>query len=105
MTQLRLRSSSFYEHGSNFGVFGFHECGSGALFSHGSDSSCGFCLFLHIKILIVLMCLTLMENELNQVHKTKRIYWYNIPGMAQLRLFDLSEKLCICCFFYFYCKV
>jgi len=39
MTQLRLRSSSFYEHGSSSGVFGFHECGS------------GFCSFSHLKIL------------------------------------------------------
>ena len=38
MTQLRLLSSSFYEHGSGFssGALGFHECGSGsgALFFH-----------------------------------------------------------------------
>jgi len=41
MTQLRLRSSSFHEHDSSSGVFGFHECDS------------GFCSFSHINILIV----------------------------------------------------
>jgi len=41
MTQLRLRSSSFHEHGSSSGTFGFHECGS------------GFCWFSHINISIV----------------------------------------------------
>jgi len=40
MTQLRLRSSSFHEHGSSSGAFDFHECGS------------GFCSFSHINILI-----------------------------------------------------
>ena len=41
MTQLRLRSSSFHEHGSSSGAIGFHECGS------------GFCSFSHINILTV----------------------------------------------------
>jgi len=41
MTQIQLRSSSFHEHGSSSGVFGFDECGS------------GFCSFSHIDILIV----------------------------------------------------
>ena len=49
MTQLRLRSSSFHEHGSSSGTLGLHEHGSGALFFHGS----GFWSFLHINILIV----------------------------------------------------
>jgi len=45
MTQLRLRSSSFHEHGSSSGAFGFHECGF------------GFRSFSHINILIVLVFL------------------------------------------------
>jgi len=49
MTQLRLRSSSFHEHGSSSGALGLHEHGSGALFFRGS----GFWSFLHINILIV----------------------------------------------------
>jgi len=49
----------FHEHGSSTGALGFHECGSGALFLHGSGSSSGFCSFSHINILIVLVCLKL----------------------------------------------
>ena len=40
-TWLQLRSSSFHEHGSRSGAFGFHECGS------------GFYSFSYINILIV----------------------------------------------------
>jgi len=77
MSQLRLHSSSFHEQCSGSGALGFHGCdsGSGALFFHGSGSSSGFCSYLHINILIVLVCLKLiMENKLNQVHKIWRIY-------------------------------
>jgi len=49
MTQLRLRSSSFHEHGSSSGAVGFHDSGS----------SSGICSFSHINILIVLACLKL----------------------------------------------
>jgi len=49
MSQLRLWSSSFREHGSS----------SGALFFHDSGSSSGFYSFSHITILIVLVCLKL----------------------------------------------
>jgi len=59
MTQLPLRSSSFHEYGS--GALAFHECcsGYGALFHHGSGFSSGFWSFLHIYILIFLVCLNL----------------------------------------------
>jgi len=54
----------------------FHEQGSssGALFFHGPGSD--FCSFSHIDILIILSryASSWMENELNQVHKTTRIY-------------------------------
>jgi len=69
MIQLRLRSSPFHERGSSSGVFGFHECGS------------GFCSFSHIDILIVSASSSSVENELNQVHKTKKIcqtLWSNL---------------------------
>jgi len=58
MTQFRLRSSSFHEHGSSSGDLGFHECGSGsgALFFHGSGSIFCFCSFSHINISIVMVC-------------------------------------------------
>jgi len=54
MTQLRLRSSSFHEHGSgsSSGALGFHECGSvsGALIFQASGFSSVFCSFSHINI-------------------------------------------------------
>jgi len=53
MTQPRLRSSSFHEHGSSSGALGFHECCSGALFFHDFGSSSGFWPFSHLNILIV----------------------------------------------------
>ena len=56
MSQLQLRSSSFHEHCSSFRALGFLECGSGALFFHGSGSNSGFYSFSHY-ILIVLVCL------------------------------------------------
>jgi len=49
MSQLRLRSSSFHEHGS----------GSGALLFHDSGFSSVFYLFSHINVLIVVVCLKL----------------------------------------------
>ena len=36
MSQLQFRSFSFHEHCSRSGALGFHECGSGVLFCHGS---------------------------------------------------------------------
>ena len=49
MSQLRLRSSSFHEHGSSSGALSFHDSGS----------SSGFYSFSHINVLIVLVCLKL----------------------------------------------
>ena len=81
MSQLRLRSSSFHEHGSSSGGLGFHECGSssGALFFHDSGSTSGFYSFLHINILIVLVCLKL-NGKLMKSSRTKQNL-ENIPNI------------------------
>ena len=59
-------------HSSASGDVGFNEhgSGSGALFFHGS----GFWSFSHINILFTWCASSWIENELKQVHKTKRIH-------------------------------
>ena len=95
MTQLWHRSSSFHEHGSSSWALGFHECGSssGALLFHGSV----FLSFSHILILIVLVCLSWIENEIYQVQKAKRIYqtfWSNLVIFYNQRYYheEIIEK-------------
>jgi len=81
LSQLRLRTCSFHEHGSSSGALGFHQCGSGsgALFFHGSDSSTGFYSFSHINILIVLVCLKLNGKLMKSSRPTQDLE--NIPNI------------------------
>jgi len=81
MSQLRLRSCAFHEHGSSSGALSFHECGSGsgALFFHDSGSSSGFYSFSHINILIVLVCLKLNGKLMKSSRPTQN--QENIPNI------------------------
>ena len=87
------RSSSFHTLGSGFGPLGFHQCGSGsgALLFHGSGYQFLFVL-THWCFQLSWCAPSWMENDLNQVHKTKRIYqtflnnliWYSFLQAALL---------------------
>jgi len=93
MTQLRLRSSSFHEHGSgsSSGAVGFHECGSG--------SRSGFCSFSHISIFIYLG-VSQVERKMNYIKYTKLREYTKLFEQFNLVIFykqrsyheEISEK-------------
>jgi len=103
MTQLRLRSSFFHEHGFSSGALGFHECGSGSgVFFHGSDYSSDFCSFPHINIWIVFVWLKLngkwiksstrnIENIPNFFERFSQVFCYKQPSCNE----EVSERTTI----------
>jgi len=106
MTQLRLRSSSFHEHGSgsSSGALGFHECDSvsGSLIFQASGSSSVFCSFSHINIF---NCLGVHQVEwkmnYNKYTKlkeyTKLFKYFNLVIFYQQRSYheEINEKTTI----------
>jgi len=92
MSKLRLRSSSFHEHGSSSGALGFHKCGpgSGGLFFHDPGSSSGFYSLSHINIVIALVCLKLngklmissTQNQENIPNILSNLIWYFFTSSA-----------------------
>jgi len=94
MTELRIRSSSFHEHGSSSGALGFDKCGSGsgALLFMAPNPAPASVRFNTLLQYVNCHGVPHVEWKVNlyQLHRTKRIYqtflsniiWYLFTSSA-----------------------